>query len=114
MPRPRDLSIPIEQMLEAIAGVRSAATDDPPDVVAKDWIRMRAIERGLEIISEASRRLPDHAKAAEPEIHWRRIAGIGNVLRHDYDGIEAAVLLTTVADDLPDLEAALRRMLARL
>ena len=53
-------------------------------------------------------------KAAEPEIPWARIAGIGNVLRHDYDAIEGSLLLTSIATDLPPLEAALRRRLTRL
>lgn len=41
-----------------------------------------AIERGIEIISEASRHLPDTFEDANPELPWRRIADIGNVLRH--------------------------------
>ena len=45
---------------------------------------------------------------------WQRIAGIGNVLRHDYDGVDPALLLAFIASDLPPLEAALRRMLDRL
>jgi uncharacterized protein with HEPN domain len=114
MARPRDYSIPIEDMLAAIAGVRLAARDDMPEALAKDWVRMRAVERGFEISSEASRRLSEDLKAGEPGIPWKRIAGIGNVLRHDYDGIEIALPLTAMRGDLPALEAALRRMLARL
>lgn len=46
-----------------------------------------AIERNIERISEASRRLPDDLKAGYPSIPWRDIAGIGNVLRHGYDAV---------------------------
>jgi uncharacterized protein with HEPN domain len=45
----------------------------------KQWL----VERGLEIISEASRRLPETMKARNPIIPWSKVAGIGNVLRHD-------------------------------
>ena len=101
-------------MLDAIAGVAATAGLDLAEVLRSDWTRLRAIERGFEIISEASRRLPAEMKAAEPKIPWARIAGMGNVLRHDYDAIEGSLLLTSIATDLPPLEAALRRMLARL
>jgi uncharacterized protein with HEPN domain len=43
-----------------------------------------AVTRCLEIISEASRRLPDELKARHPSIPWKEIAGAGNVYRHDY------------------------------
>ena len=112
--RDRDYSVPIEDMIAAIAGVRLAAGGDTAEVLAMDWVRSRAIERGFEVISEASRRLPDSLKAGEPGIPWGKIAGIGNVLRHDYEGIEPSMLLTAIVEDLPELEAALRRMLAQL
>ena len=51
-------------------------------------IRKRClVERALEIISEASRRLPEDLKARHPSIPWPKVAGIGNVLRHDYEHV---------------------------
>jgi uncharacterized protein with HEPN domain len=50
------------------------------------------VERNLEIISEASRRIPDDLKAAEEDVPWREIAGIGNVLRHDYGEVRPEIL----------------------
>ena len=49
----------------------------------KQWL----VERGLEIISEASRHLPEAMKARHPIIPWSKVAGIGNVLRHDYERV---------------------------
>ena len=50
------------------------------------------VERNLEILSEASRRILDHLKAAEPGVPWREIAGIGNVLRHHYGEVRSDIL----------------------
>ena len=50
------------------------------------------VEPGVEIISEASRRLTDDVKTRHPEIPWQKVAGIGNVLRHDYESIAAAIM----------------------
>jgi uncharacterized protein with HEPN domain len=49
-----------------------------------DWRKCWLVERGVEIISEASRHLSDELKARHPKIPWSRVAGIGNILRHEY------------------------------
>jgi uncharacterized protein with HEPN domain len=51
----------------------------------RDTKTVYAVTRCLEIISEASRRLPDEVKARHPAIGWKRMAGAGNVYRHDYE-----------------------------
>jgi hypothetical protein len=55
----------------------------PPEVggVEADWHERFVVEWGVEIISEASRYLPDELKARPPKIPWQKVAGIGNVLR---------------------------------
>ena len=55
-----------------------------------------AVTRCLEIISEASRRLPDELKARHPSIAWRQMAGAGNVHRHDYEDVAARLVWETV------------------
>ncbi|MGH8200128.1 MAG: HepT-like ribonuclease domain-containing protein [Steroidobacteraceae bacterium] len=62
--------------------------------------------------SEASRRLPQAAKNVEDQIPWRAIAGIGNVIRHDYHDIYPTVLWETCSKDLPPLKSALARLRA--
>jgi uncharacterized protein with HEPN domain len=74
----------------------------------KRWL----VERGIEILSEASRHLPDDIKARHQDIPWRQIAGIGNILRHDYERIAHDVLWRIVQDDLPPLELVCRQELA--
>ena len=49
-----------------------------------------AITRCLEIISEASRRLPDDLKVRHPAIAWKEMAGAGNIYRHDYEDVAAS------------------------
>jgi hypothetical protein len=58
-------------------------------VFETDWQRQRLVERGIEIISEASRHLTDETKARHPEMPWQKVATIGNVLRHNYENIAA-------------------------
>ena len=70
--------------------------------------------RCFEIVSEASRRLPDELKARHPEIPWRDIAGAGNIYRHDYEDVLERVLWQTLAHDLPPLLAVVTDELAHL
>ncbi len=72
-----------------------------------------AVTRCLEIISEASRRLPEELKSKHPDVPWALVAGAGNVYRHDYDGILPRILWHTVQEQLAGLERAVRHELER-
>lgn len=56
-----------------------------------------AVTRCLEIISEATRKLPAGMKHCHPLIAWKDIAGAGNVYRHDYEDVSSAMVWNTVA-----------------
>jgi uncharacterized protein with HEPN domain len=71
-------------------------------------------QRAIEIISEASRRLPDELKGYHPEIRWRSIAGIGNVLRHEYHSIADRLIWNVIHHELPQLKIAIEEIAARL
>jgi uncharacterized protein with HEPN domain len=73
-----------------------------------------AVTRCLEIISEASRRLPDDLKARHPSIAWKQMAGAGNVYRHDYEDVAARFIWKTLRQDLPPLRVVIMRELERL
>lgn len=64
-----------------------------------------AASRCLEIISEASRRLPAEFKARHPHIAWNRMAAAGNIYRHEYDVVETELVWETVQKALPPLRA---------
>lgn len=72
-----------------------------------------AFERFLEILSEASRHVPDEWKTqTAPELPWRRIADLGNHLRHGYRKLDAETLWDIYENELGALEHAVERMLA--
>jgi uncharacterized protein with HEPN domain len=62
----------------------------------QNWEKRWLVERGIEIISEASRK-------RRPEIPWPKVAGIGNVLRHGYDHVAPDVLWKLARDDLAEI-----------
>jgi uncharacterized protein with HEPN domain len=99
-------------MIVAIEHVQTELTDVPLAEFEADWRKHYVVERGVEIISEASRRLPDELKARHPEIPRPKVAGIGNVPRHNYEGISPSIMWALARDDLPPLERVCRAELA--
>lgn len=73
-----------------------------------------ATTRCLEIISEASRRLPATIKQRHPGIPWRAIAGAGSIYRHNYEAVLNRIVWATVHNRLEELklfaEAELKRL----
>ena len=60
-----------------------------------------AVIRCLEIISEASRRLPEDLKARHPDIEWKQMAGAGNIYRHNYEDVAAHYVWETFTENIP-------------
>ncbi len=95
-------------IMEAIAHIRSVLSGTSMEAFETDWQKRWLVERGVEIISEASRHIDAAAKARHPEIPWSKVAGIGNVLRHEYTRVAPAVLWKLAQDDLHALEVVCR------
>ena len=67
--------------------------------------------RNLEVIGEATKNLSEYLRAANPSIPWRQIAGMRDVLIHDYLKVNLGRVWRTVDSDLPPLDAAVKRLL---
>jgi uncharacterized protein with HEPN domain len=108
----RSLIPRLADIIEAIERIQAVVGAMSLDDFETDWQRQWLVERGVEIISEASRHLTDDLKTRHPEIPWQKVAGIGNVLRHNYESIAAPVLWKLAQADLPALEKVCRAELA--
>lgn len=73
-----------------------------------------AVIRQLEIIGEATKNLSDGLRSAHPEIPWRRIAGLRDVLIHGYMGVDLAAVWEITQKNLPDLERRIEKVLRDL
>jgi uncharacterized protein with HEPN domain len=104
----------LNEILKAIDGIQGALAGKTFADFEHEWLLNHGVQRGIEIISEASRHLPAELKKIRPEIRWTSIAGIGNVLRHDYYAISNEIIWKVIREDLPPLKAAAEAIIANL
>jgi len=75
----------LADIIEAIERIRRVLDGVTLEAFEQNWEKRWLVERGIQIISEASRHLTDDIKERRTEIPWPKVAGIGNVLRRAYD-----------------------------
>ena len=78
-----------------------------------DELRRLATDRLLEIISEASRHVPEKDKADHPETPWRQIRRFGNILRHFYERVDHQEVWEIITLDLPALGVVIASIIAK-
>ena len=82
---PRKLDHVFHDILETITRVEEITRDKSREDFEGSWQLQWMVQRAVEIISEASRSIPDAVADTRPEIPWRKVRDIGNVLRHEYE-----------------------------
>ena len=71
-----------------------------------------AVIRNLEVIGEAAKRVSPESRARLPEVDWKAVCGMRDVLIHDYMGVDLEEVWNVVTSEVPRLEAMLERFLA--
>ncbi len=101
-------------MVNAIYRIQEFTMDLTYEAYLGSSLVQSAVERQFEILGEAARRLSDEFRQAHPEIDWRKIIGLRNILIHRYDEIRQQTIWTTVISELELLLAQLEILLSSL
>jgi uncharacterized protein with HEPN domain len=104
----------LRDILENLRLARELTGDLGYEAFSRDRRTVYAVTRCFEIVSEASRRLPDEMKARHPEVPWRDIAGAGKIYRNDYEDVLEPILWRTLEHSSKVLRVAVESELARL
>lgn len=109
---PRDYRVYLDDIIEA-AGKTLTYTEGFDLVTFKtDSRTLDAVVRNLEIVGEAVKQLPDDLRSRHPEIDWKRIAGLRDILAHRYFGVDVDIVWDVVRNKLPLLKQVVRAMLS--
>jgi uncharacterized protein with HEPN domain len=100
----RDLEVYLDDILESIQQIESYLEDVEEKEFYKDVQKQDAVLRRLEIIGEAVKQVPDKIRNQYPEVPWRRIAGMRDVIIHQYFGIMLSRIWVAIEEDLPELK----------
>ena len=95
----------LSDIIENIDAIGSFTAELNYPAFRADRKAVYAVVRALEIISEASRRLPDELLQRHPEIDWAAISAAGNVYRHEYEAVDELLIWHTVNHDLSALRS---------
>jgi uncharacterized protein with HEPN domain len=102
----------IEHILESIAYIEEDTDGVTQNAFLEDRTKQDAVIRRLEIIGEATKHIPEKFRDAHPDIPWKRMAGMRDVLIHDYLGVDLAIVWNVVQRELPELNTKLRRIMS--
>jgi uncharacterized protein with HEPN domain len=81
------------------------------DSFLKDTQLKYAIERALEIIGEASKRVPAEIREQYPEIPWKIMGRMRDRVIHGYDSVNLKIIWDTVKNDIPEVKPLIQKML---
>ncbi len=108
---PRSVSVHWNDMLRASEKVARYSGGLSHDSFAADERTIDAVIRNLEIVGEAAKRVPGDVRRRHPHIAWKRIAGMRDLLIHDYSGVDLDVVWDVVQNKIPELQRQLKVIL---
>ena len=109
-PEERDAAY-LWDMLQAARDATAIIAGVTAENFSRDRLRALALARSMELLGEAARRVSGDFRAAHPEVPWREMIGLRNILAHEYGRIDHARLFATAVRELPGLIALLEGLL---
>ncbi len=99
----KDDKVFLQNILECIVKIETYTSSGKEEFMSSELIQ-DAVIRNLEIVGEATKRVSQGLKEQHQQIPWRQMAGLRDVLIHDYMGISLKIVWNVVQNELPQLK----------
>jgi uncharacterized protein with HEPN domain len=109
----RDYKLYLDDILEATKRIEKYTKELTLEKFKKDNLIIDGVVRNLEIIGEAVKNIPTNVKDKHPDIEWKKIAGLRDILAHEYFGIDVDILWDIVDNKLPELKKEIACLLKK-
>ncbi|MCK4904863.1 DUF86 domain-containing protein [bacterium] len=110
----KDVKILLEHILECIGLIEEYIKDKTEKDFFASVQLQDSIIRRIEIIGEAVKHIPDETKEKYPQIQWKRIASMRDVLVHEYFGIDLVLTWKVAKQDIPELKKRILEVLSKM
>lgn len=108
----RDYLVYVEDILDAMQKAELLLVDVPYEQFEADFRIHFAVVRALEIMGEASKRLPQSWRDQYPEIPWKQMAGMRDRIIHGYDNVDLHIVWDVVKQDIPRIKPYIQQLLS--
>ena len=111
--KPRDAAS-LWDMVEAIKRVQEFIADVSYEEYVDNVLLHSGVERQMEILGEAARRLSNELREEQPNIEWQKIVGLRNIIAHQYDEIQMETIWSIATSELEPLKAKIEPLMPPL
>lgn len=106
----KDDSIYIDHILNSINRILDYISGKDREAFEADQLTQDAAVRQLEVIGEATKRVSKELRSKNPDIPWSDMAGMRDVLIHDYIDVDLGVVWKTISEEIPNLKALILKL----
>ena len=107
---PRDYKVYVDDVLTSIHKIKVYTNGLSKKRFLGDEKTIDAVVRNLEIIGEAIKKIPENIRSKYPNVEWRKITGLRDILVHEYFGVDAEIIWDIVHNKIPELDKEIQQI----